>query len=159
MKPRKKITIYTDGACSGNPGPGGYGAVLICGDKRKELSGGYRKTTNNRMEILAAIRGLEALKSASDVTLYTDSRYLVDAVEKGWAERWQKNRWMRNKTDKASNVDLWKRMLALLELHRVTMVWVEGHAGNRENEHCDQLATGAIRTGKLETDTGYEPAE
>ncbi len=155
-KERLKITMYTDGACSGNPGPGGYGVVMLCGSKRKELAGGFRKTTNNRMEILAAIKGLEALKNASDVTLFTDSRYLVDAIEKGWAMRWKANGWMRNKTDRALYVDLWKRMLALLELHRLTMVWVEGHAGNMENEYCDKLATGAIRGQTLLVDDGYE---
>ncbi|MCL2372177.1 MAG: ribonuclease HI [Defluviitaleaceae bacterium] len=140
----KKITIYTDGACSGNPGPGGYGAVLIYGSHRKEFSGYEAETTNNRMEISAVLVALEALKEPCAVELYSDSRYVVDAIEKGWAIRWRQNGWMRNKKEAALNTDLWERMLGLLEKHKVTFHWVKGHAGHPENERCDQLAREAI---------------
>ena len=140
----RKVTIYTDGACSGNPGPGGYGTVLIHGEHRKELSGGEAQTTNNRMEIMAAIVGLEALKQPCEVALYSDSRYVVDAIEKGWVTRWKQNNWMRNKKEAALNVDLWERMLPLLDTHNVTFHWVKGHAGHPENERCDELARAAI---------------
>ncbi len=129
----KTVTIYTDGACSGNPGPGGYGTVLLYGGARKELSGGYRLTTNNRMEILAVIKGLEALKEPCRVLLYSDSRYVVDAIEKGWVAKWRQNGWMRNKKERAQNVDLWERMTVLLEKHQVSFHWVKGHADNPEN--------------------------
>jgi len=144
----KNVTIYTDGACSGNPGPGGYGVVLLHKSHRKELSGGEAQTTNNRMEMLAAIVGLEALKEPCQVALYSDSKYLVDAIEKGWAKRWQQNNWMRNKKDLALNPDLWERLLNLLTKHEVTFNWVKGHAGNPENEHCDVLARQAIDNAK-----------
>ncbi|MCL1998640.1 MAG: ribonuclease HI [Turicibacter sp.] len=144
----KKVTIYTDGACSVNPGPGGYGAVLIYknGDKlhRKEISGGYADTTNNRMEIMAVIKALEALKEPCKVDLYSDSRYVVDAIEKGWALRWRDNDWMRNKKDKALNPDLWEELLALLEKNPTKFFWVKGHANTPENERCDELAKQAI---------------
>lgn len=145
----REVILYTDGACSGNPGPGGYGAVLLFTDSkgdthRKEFSKGYEETTNNRMEIMGVIKGLEALKEPCKVTLYSDSRYVVDAIEKGWAARWRANNWMRNKSDKALNPDLWERLLALLEKHDVTCHWVKGHANNPENERCDQLAREAI---------------
>ena len=141
----KEVIIYTDGACTGNPGPGGYGAVLLYGENRKELSEGFAATTNNRMEIMGVIAALEALKAPCKVTLYSDSRYVVDAVEKGWAKRWQKNNWMRTKTDPALNSDLWERLLGLLDVHDVKFVWVKGHASNKENERCDVLATTAAR--------------
>jgi ribonuclease HI len=145
----REITIYTDGACSGNPGPGGYGIVMLFKDKsgnlhRKELSGGEAETTNNRMEIMGVIKGLEALKEPCNVQLYSDSRYVVDAIEKGWALRWRSNNWMRNKKDKALNPDLWEQILSLLETHKVTCHWVKGHADNPENERCDELARNAI---------------
>jgi len=140
----QKVTIYTDGACSGNPGPGGYGVVMIYGEHRKELSGGDCQTTNNRMEIMGVIVGLEALKHHCEVALYSDSRYVVDAIEKGWVARWKQNNWMRNKKDPALNVDLWERLLLLLEKHRVAFHWVKGHAGHPENERCDYLAREAI---------------
>ena len=145
----REVTLYTDGACSGNPGLGGYGAVLLFTDSRgnthrKELSGGFKETTNNRMEIMGVIKGLEALKGPCKVTLYSDSRYVVDAIEKGWALRWRNNNWMRNKQDKALNVDLWEQLLALLETHKVSCRWVKGHADNPENERCDALAREAI---------------
>lgn len=147
----KEVIIYTDGACSGNPGPGGYGVVLLSGDVRREMSAGYKDTTNNRMEILAAIIGLETLKFPCKVKLYSDSRYLVDAIEKGWVKRWKINKWYRNKQEKASNVDLWKRLLIQLEKHEVQFIWVKGHASNPENNRCDQLARTAIK-GTLEED-------
>lgn len=149
----KNIDIYTDGACSGNPGPGGYGAVLLYKDTRKELSEGYKLTTNNRMEILAVIKALKALKEKCAVTLYSDSKYVVDAVTKGWAQKWKKNNWMRNKSDKALNVDLWEELLSLLEIHDVKFVWVKGHADNKENERCDLLARQAIASGNLKDDS------
>jgi len=141
----RKVTIYTDGACSGNPGPGGYGAVLIYGQHRKEISGGEPHTTNNRMEIMGVISGLELLNQPCEVELFSDSRYVVDAIEKGWVTRWRENNWMRNKKEAALNVDLWERMLPLLETHAVTFRWVKGHAGHPENERCDQLAREAIQ--------------
>ncbi len=152
----KSIVIYTDGACSGNPGAGGYGVVMLYGTARKELSGGYVKTTNNRMEVLAAIKGLEALKEPCAVKLYSDSKYVVDAIEKGWAKKWRSQGWMRNNKEKASNVDLWERLLALLEIHQVSFIWVKGHADNPENERCDQLARAAIQKNTLENDENYE---
>ena len=150
------VTIYTDGACIGNPGPGGYGAVLLSGEHRKELSGGFANTTNNRMEILAAIVGLETLKKPSAVTLYSDSRYLVDAIEKGWAIKWQANGWMRNKKERAVNPDLWERLLDLTKQHDVEFRWVRGHAGNKENERCDKLAVAAAKGRNLPADSGYK---
>jgi ribonuclease HI len=140
----KSVTIYTDGACSGNPGPGGYGAVLLYGNHRKEISGGEPQTTNNRMEIMGVIKSLELLKEPCAVQLYSDSRYVVDAIEKGWASRWQQNGWMRNKKEPALNPDLWEILLTLLHKHKVTFHWVKGHAGHPENERCDELARGEI---------------
>jgi ribonuclease HI len=149
----KEVEIYTDGACSGNPGPGGYGTVLIYKGHRKELSEGYKNTTNNRMEIMAVIKGLEALNEKCKVTLYSDSRYVVDAIEKGWVKKWKNNQWMRNKKEEAKNVDLWKRLLELLEFHDVTFKWVKGHADNKENERCDFLAVKSIKSDNLIEDT------
>jgi len=152
----KQVTIYTDGACLGNPGPGGYGAVLLYGDHRKEISGGFRLTTNNRMEILAAIIGLEALREKCRVTLYSDSQYLVNAMQLGWAARWRANNWMRNKREKALNADLWERLLRCTETLDVEFRWLRGHAGDPENERCDQLAMAAAKGENLATDFGYE---
>lgn len=154
--PRKSITIHTDGACLGNPGPGGYGAVLEYEGTRKELSGGFRLTTNNRMELLAAILALETLKEPCSVTLHSDSKYVVDAVEQGWARRWQANDWMRNKKEAAINPDLWERLLQQTGRHDVTFRWVRGHAGNVENERCDRLAVEAANGDDLEADSIYE---
>lgn len=134
------VSIYTDGACSGNPGPGGWGAVLVSGTSEKEICGGDENTTNNRMELLAVISALSALKRPCNVKLYTDSKYIVDAIIKGWAKKWQKNNWMRNAKDKAMNPDLWEQLLALLQTHTVEFIWVKGHAGHKYNERCDQLA-------------------
>ena len=130
----KKVEIFTDGACSGNPGPGGYGTILRYGSTEKELSGGAEETTNNRMELTAAIVGLEALKEKCSVTLYSDSKYLVDAITCGWAVKWRENGWMRTKKDKALNIDLWEKLLKLLEKHDVELIWVKGHAGHPEND-------------------------
>lgn len=141
----KKVNLYTDGACSGNPGPGGWGAVLCYGTIRKELSGGEIQTTNNRMELLAAIRGLQALKEPCQVTLTSDSRYLVDSISKGWVWGWQKKGWKRSGNAPVLNVDLWQELLALLAKHQVEFVWVKGHAGHPENERCDQLAVNQIQ--------------
>ena len=152
----KDVTIYTDGGCEPNPGPGGYGVVLISGSARKELSGGFCLTTNNRMEIFAAIAGLEALKFPCKVTLYSDSRYLVDAITKGWALKWKANGWRRNKKEKALNIDLWKRLLPLCEQHQVRFEWVKGHAGHDLNERCDELAMMALKKSNLPVDEGYE---
>jgi ribonuclease HI len=154
----KHVTMYTDGGCINNPGPGGYGVVLIYDSFRKELSGGFRKTTNNRMEILAAITGLEALKEPCKVTLYSDSQYVVYAIQKGWALRWQSKGWMRNNKEKAINPDLWERLLKLCEVHNVEFVWIRGHAGRSENERCDELAKAAAQGPDLAVDAVYETA-
>lgn len=151
-----KIQIHTDGACSGNPGPGGFGAVLQFGAHRNELSGGFRKTTNNRMELLAVIEGLRALKEPCEVAVFTDSKYIVDAVNKGWARRWQANGWRRNQREKALNPDLWAQLLALLDTHAVTLRWVKGHAGNPGNERADALAVAASQSRNLAVDEAYE---
>ena len=149
------VTIYTDGSCLGNPGPGGYGVVLMSGDLRKELSGGFSRTTNNRMELMAVIVGLEALKRPANVTLYSDSKYVVDALNKGWAKKWRANGWKRNKTEQALNPDLWQRLLAASESHQVEFKWVRGHAGVAENERVDKLAVTAAHQPGLPTDSGY----
>ena len=140
MEERKLVELFTDGACSGNPGPGGWGAVLRYKGVEKELSGGEASTTNNRMELTAAIRGLQALREPCHVVLTSDSRYLVDAVEKGWLASWQRRGWKRGKNEPVLNVDLWQELLPLLELHEVEFVWVKGHAGHPENELCDRMA-------------------
>lgn len=152
----KQITIYTDGACHGNPGPGGYGVVMIYGAHRKELSGGFRKTTNNRMELMAVIAALDSLKESCSVRLYSDSRYVVESYMAGSARRWQANGWMRDRKNKALNVDLWERLLSLCDKHQAEMIWVEGHTGNPENERCDQLSVQAARGRDLPTDVVYE---
>ena len=136
----KSVEIYTDGACSGNPGPGGWAAILRYGEFRKEMSGGEASTTNNRMEITGAIEGLSALREPCSVKLYSDSQYLVRAINEGWAKRWRARGWMRTNKDPALNSDLWERLLELLETHRVEFIWVKGHAGYPENERCDRLA-------------------
>ena len=141
----KSINLYTDGACSGNPGPGGWGAILEYNGIEKELSGGEKETTNNRMELSAVIEGLKALKEPCNVTVYSDSNYVVRAMKEGWAVRWQKNNWMRNKKDPAQNPDLWKTLLNLCEIHQVTFIWVKGHADNAYNNRCDQLAVQASK--------------
>jgi len=153
---KQQVTIYTDGACEPNPGPGGYGVVLLHPQKRAEVSGGFRLTTNNRMEIYAAITGLEMLKRPCQVTLYSDSQYLVNAMMAGWAAAWKKKDWWRTNKERAVNADLWERLLGLCETHQVEFVWVRGHAGNEENECCDQLSHAALRLANLPVDEGYE---
>ncbi|MCD7758084.1 MAG: ribonuclease HI [Clostridiales bacterium] len=136
----KTVTLYTDGACSGNPGAGGWAAILLFGEHKKELSGGERATTNNRMELTAVIKGLEALKEPCIVELYSDSKYIIDALEKGWAVGWRKRGWVKGDKKPALNPDLWARLLDLCEVHKVNLHWVKGHASNEYNNRCDQLA-------------------
>lgn len=136
----KKVEIYTDGACSGNPGPGGWGAVLVYGGHEKELCGGEAETTNNRMELTAVIEALSALREPCEVTLTSDSKYVVDALTLGWAEGWRARGWRKADKSPALNADLWARLLELTHIHRVTCVWVKGHAGHPYNERCDRLA-------------------
>jgi ribonuclease HI len=136
----KEVEIFTDGACSGNPGPGGWGAVLRYGKVEKELCGGEKETTNNRMELTAAIMALKALKEPCSVTLTTDSKYLADGITKGWAESWKKNGWKKADKKPALNIDLWEEILELFSKHNVNIVWVKGHNGHPENERCDALA-------------------
>lgn len=157
-----KVTIYTDGAARGNPdGPGGYGTVLEYVDSKgqvhkREYSAGYKRTTNNRMELMAAIIGLEALIRPCQVELYSDSQYLVKAFNDHWIDGWQKKNWMRTKKEPVKNVDLWKRLLKAMEPHQVTYIWVKGHAGHPGNERCDELATSAADGGNLLTDPMME---
>lgn len=141
----KQIEIYTDGACSGNPGPGGWGAVLRYGNHEREMSGAEPLTTNNRMEISAVINAIDALKEPCKITLYSDSQYVCNAIKNGWAKKWKQNGWMRNKNEPALNADLWERLLNLLDIHSVDVIWVKGHSGHSENERCDRLATQAIK--------------
>ena len=136
----KTVTIYTDGACSGNPGPGGWGAILEYMGHEKELSGGEQNTTNNRMELTAVIRALQALKEPCTVELYSDSKYVIDALQKGWATGWRKRGWIKADKKPALNPDLWDELLNLLTVHEVEITWVKGHAGHPENERCDKLA-------------------
>jgi len=150
-----EITIYTDGAASGNPGPGGYGVVLIYGKHRLEKSEGYRLTTNNRMELMAVISGLESLKNpGSRVVVYTDSKYVADSVEKGWVFQWESKGFKKKK-----NADLWIKFLSIYRKHKVRFIWIKGHSNNTENEICDRLAVNAYLNGILNEDTGYKPEE
>ena len=135
------VEIYTDGACRGNPGPGGWGAILICGTAKKELSGGERETTNNRMELMAAIAAFESLKKPCRVIFTSDSRYVIDGLEKGWAVGWRRRGWKKSDGSAALNADLWQRLLAALAPHEVEFVWVRGHNGHPFNEQCDRMAT------------------
>ena len=141
----KHVDIFTDGACSGNPGPGGWGAILRFNGIEKELSGGEAETTNNRMEMTAVITALSALKEKCEVTLYSDSKYIIDSVTKGWARSWKANGWKKGDKKPALNPDLWEKLLDLLDKHVVTFVWVKGHAGHPENERCDSLAVAQSR--------------
>ncbi len=141
----KTVTLYTDGACSGNPGPGGWGAILSYNGVEKELSGGERETTNNRMELLAVISGLEALKEPCRVELYSDSKYVIDGLSKGWAASWRKNGWRKADKKPALNPDLWEKLLNLTEKHQLSYHWVKGHADNPYNNRCDQLAVAASK--------------
>lgn len=158
---RPTILLYTDGAASGNPGPGGYGAVLICGGHRKEMSGGFKRTTNNRMELLAVIVGLEAIRWENAVVeVWSDSSYVVNAVTQGWVFNWESRGWKKTKGGKAENIDLWERFLPLYRSHQVTFHWLKGHAGHPENERCDRMAVAAgaeafARGEYLPEDTGY----
>jgi len=147
----KEVIIYTDGAAKGNPGKGGYGTVLISGNREKRLSQGYLLTTNNRMELMAVIIGLEALNQKCNVTIYSDSKYVVDSVEKGWIFGWEKKEFKSKK-----NPDLWRRFLNIYRNHNVKFQWVKGHAGNKYNEICDQLAVEAAESSNLLQDKGYE---
>ena len=136
----KTVHIFTDGACSGNPGPGGWCAILKYGDKEKIVSGGEPETTNNRMELSAVISGLQQLKESCNVTLTSDSKYVIDSITKGWVFSWQKNNWRKSDKSPALNVDLWELLLPLLQKHNVTFKWIKGHAGHPENERCDKIA-------------------
>lgn len=160
---RGQVVIFTDGASTGNPGPGGYGVILLRQDHRLELSGGFGCTTNNRMELMACIIGLEALKSQARVSLYSDSRYVVNSVRLGWAESWRRNGWLKKsgKSDareQAENIDLWERLLNLLQRHQVNFYWVRGHTDHPENERCDRLAVAAAHQPDLPEDPGYSSA-
>jgi ribonuclease HI len=149
----QEIIIYTDGSSRGNPGPGGYGTILMYGDKRKELSQGYRKTTNNRMELMAVIAGLEALKKTGlKITIYSDSQYIVKALNEGWLNKWMATNFAKGKKNK----DLWVRFYDLYKQHQIKFVWVKGHAENKYNNRCDELATAAADGGDLLIDEGYE---
>lgn len=151
MSTHGKIYLYTDGAASGNPGPGGYGAVLVCGGLRKELSEGFRLTTNNRMELLAVIKGLEAIRwQNAEVEVWSDSTYVVKAITEGWLENWILKDWK-----KVKNPDLWQRFVPLYRSHKVSFHWLKGHAGHPENERCDRLAVAAYGAPDLQEDTGY----
>jgi len=145
----KEVIIYTDGACSGNPGPGGWGCVLIYGEHRKEMSGGERETTNNRMELTAAIKALEALNAPCRVDLYSDSAYLVNAFEQGWLNYWIRRNWVKADKKPVENVDLWKKIVELINIHTVVFHKVKGHASNKENNRCDELATAAVKQFKV----------
>ena len=155
MSELETISIYTDGACSGNPGRGGYGVVLLHGAHRKELAGGFRLTTNNRMEIAAVLAGLGSLRRRCAVELHTDSRYVVDSVTKGWAKRWRAKGWKMPGSGTRPNADLWERLLDECARHEVRFIWVRGHASNRENNRCDELAVQAARGSDLPVDEGY----
>lgn len=150
------VEIYTDGAARGNPGPGGYGVVLLANGHRKELSKGFRLTTNNRMELMAVIAGLEAMKKQDlKITIYSDSKYVVEAVEKGWVFQWN----MKPDFAKKKNRDLWKKFLKLYEYQNISFVWVKGHSTNKENNRCDELAVAAYKQGNLKIDEGYEASK
>ncbi len=144
-----KVTMYTDGSCLGNPGPGGYGTVLLYGENRKELSQGYSDTTNNRMELLAVITGLETLTRSCDVELWTDSKYVQQAITKGWLKNWQRNGWKTAAKKPVKNQDLWRKLMPQLEQHQVEFRWVKGHSGHPENERCDELARTAASSSNL----------
>ncbi len=153
----KRITIFTDGSSLGNPGPGGYGTILKFNGKGKELSQGYARTTNNRMELMAAIAGLESLREPCQVTLTSDSKYLIDAMNLGWITGWQKKGWTRGKKKPLKNADLWQRLLQATQGHDITWQWVRGHTGHPENERCDELAVSAASRQNNPPDEGYRP--
>jgi ribonuclease HI len=149
------VEIHTDGSCLNNPGRGGYGAILTCKQKYKELSGGYRLTTNNRMELIACIAALAALKVKCSVTVYSDSKYLVEPISKGWVANWKRKNWRRSDGKQVENIDLWEKLISLIEQHQVQFEWVQGHNGNQKNERCDQLAREAANGSALLEDSGY----
>jgi len=151
----KEVTIYTDGGARGNPGPGGYGVVMIFGAHRKELSGGYEHTTNNRMELLAAIKSLEVLTEPCHIHFHSDSKYLIDAMTKHWLSAWKKRGWLKSDRKPVLNKDLWQRLDEVATHHRIDWTWVKGHAGNEFNERCDALVHEAIDSGELQIDRGY----
>lgn len=151
----KKVIIHTDGACKGNPGPGAYGAVLVCGKHRKEISAGYRLTTNNRMELRAAIKALELLSEPCEVELHSDSKYLVQAIKEKWLDGWQRRGWMTSDKKPVKNQDLWQELMTAMASHKIHWHWVKGHAGHAENERCDQLANEAVAAGLLVKDDGF----
>lgn len=156
MTAHPAVTIYSDGACLGNPGPGGYGTVLLFGKHRKELSAGFRRTTNNRMELLGAIVGLESLTKPCHVALWSDSQYVIHALSKGWLDNWQKRGWRTSNKEPVKNRDLWERLLCACEGHKIDWHWVRGHTGDVENERCDQLAVAAANRPDLPEDVGYD---
>lgn len=147
----KKVIIYTDGACSKNPGPGGWAFIIKYGEHILEKSGAEKETTNNRMELTGVINALKSLKTSCDAEIYTDSKYVVDSIEKGWVFRWQQNNWMKNKKEKALNKDLWEELLNLLKTHKTKFNWVKGHANIKENERCDKLAVSEYKKLQKET--------
>ncbi len=154
-----EVTIYTDGACRGNPGPGGIGIVLLSTSRRKEISRGYERTTNNRMELLAVITAIQALTQRCRVRVFSDSKYIVRAVNDGWLQRWAGNGWRRNKTKEVSNRDLWETMFEILKEHEITFEWTKGHAADAENNRCDSLARMAACCKDLVEDSGYVAAQ
>ena len=156
---RKRLQIYTDGSCLGNPGPGGWGAILRWSGNSRELSGGFALTTNNRMEILAVVEALAALKEPCLAELYTDSQYVCNAVEQRWLANWQRNGWKTSAKKPVKNRDLWERLLCLLERHQVRFIWIRGHVGHPENERCDELARAVARGSSLHADPGFVPGE
>ena len=154
---RKAVQVFTDGACLGNPGPGGFGTIVEYKGHRREYSGGFRKTTNNRMELLAVIKGLAALTEPCNVSVCSDSQYVVKAMNSGWATKWKRNGWRRGKKNEpVANPDLWTKLLDLCDTHNVRFSWVKGHSGHPENERCDRMASSAARSSDLLTDHGYE---
>jgi ribonuclease HI len=153
-----EVVIFTDGGCKGNPGPGGYGALLVSGRHRKEISAGYRLTTNNRMELRAAIAALELLKVPCKVELHSDSKYLIDAISKRWIDGWKKRGWQTADKKPVKNRDLWERLLIAMAPHQISWHWVKGHAGHTENERCDELANVAVRAPNLLVDEGFQAA-
>jgi len=155
----KSVEIYTDGACTGNPGKGGYGAVLIYNGNEKRISAGFRKTTNNRMELMAAAEALSLLKEPCNVTLYSDSKYLTDAINKGWINSWQKNNWRKSDKKPVLNVDLWEKIIGLTQTHSISFIWVKGHDGNIYNEICDKMAVEAYTNSPSAIDKEYECKE
>ncbi len=146
---KTKVEIYTDGACSGNPGPGGYGAILMHGDIKKEISGFYKDTTNNQMEIMAVLKGLELLKYPCKVNIYSDSAYVVNAVEKKWLVNWKKNNWIKSDKKKVKNIELWEELLKHMSIHDITFIKVKGHSDNEYNNRCDELAVMAIKNNNV----------